>query len=71
MAVAIDSRSISPSNANHFAPESGLTCLLASFLSPEADERREAAIAKRLDQQDRRLARLERDASIGVETLAS
>src|SRR5262249_36605482 len=32
--------------------------------------RREAAIAKRLDQQDRRLARLEHDGSIGVETLA-
>ena len=31
---------------------------IASFLSPDADERREAAIAKRLDQQDRRLARL-------------
>ena len=34
---------------------------IASFLSPDADERKEAAIAKRLDQQDRRLARLERD----------
>ena len=43
---------------------------IASFLSPDADERREAAIAKRLDQQDRRLARLERDVGIGVETLA-
>ncbi|MFG1466205.1 CopG family transcriptional regulator [Xanthobacter sp. DSM 24535] len=43
---------------------------IASFLSPDADERREAAIAKRLDQQDRRLARLERDLGIGVETLA-
>jgi predicted transcriptional regulator len=43
---------------------------IASFLSPDADERREAAIAKRLDQQDRRLARLERDVSIAVETLA-
>lgn len=43
---------------------------IASFLSPDADERREAAIGKRLDQQDRRLARLERDVGIGVETLA-
>jgi hypothetical protein len=34
------------------------------------DERREAAIAKRLDEQDRRLARLERDVGIAVETLA-
>lgn len=32
---------------------------IASFLSPDADERREAAIAKRLDQQDRRMARLD------------
>jgi predicted transcriptional regulator len=43
---------------------------IASFLSPDADERREAAIAKRLDQQDRRLARVERDVGIAVETLA-
>jgi predicted transcriptional regulator len=43
---------------------------IASFLSPDADERREAAIAKRLDQQDRRLMRLERDVGIAVETLA-
>jgi len=37
---------------------------------PDANERREAALAKRLDQQDRRLGRLERDVAIGVETLA-
>src|ERR1700735_1197871 len=43
---------------------------IASFLSPDADERREAAIVQLLDQQDRRLARLERDVGIGVETLA-
>jgi predicted transcriptional regulator len=43
---------------------------IASFLSPDADERREAAMAKRLDQQDRRLGRVERDVGIGVETLA-
>ena len=43
---------------------------IASFLSPDADERREAAVAKRLDQQDRRLARLERDGGMAVETLA-
>ncbi len=43
---------------------------IASFLSPDADEQREAAIGKRLDQQDRRLARLERDVGINVETLA-
>ncbi|MGX5804848.1 CopG family transcriptional regulator [Bradyrhizobium sp. Arg314] len=43
---------------------------IASFLSPDADERREAAIAKRLDQIDRRLTRQERDIGIAVETLA-
>ena len=43
---------------------------IASFLSPDSDERREAALAKRLDLQDRRLARLERDVGVGVETLA-
>lgn len=43
---------------------------IASFLSPDADEQREAAIAKRLDQLDRRLLRLERDVGIGIETLA-
>ncbi|MFO1144874.1 MAG: CopG family transcriptional regulator [Amaricoccus sp.] len=43
---------------------------IASFLSPDAAERREAAIAKRLDQVDRRMARLERDIGIAVETLA-
>lgn len=43
---------------------------IASFLSPDADERREAAIAKRIDQVDRRLMRLERDLAITVETMA-
>jgi len=41
-----------------------------SLLSPDADERREAAIAKRLDQIDRRIARIERDVGISIETLA-
>ncbi|HRX73392.1 MAG TPA: CopG family transcriptional regulator [Hyphomonas sp.] len=43
---------------------------IASFLSPDEAERREAVVAKRLDQIDRRLARLERDLGISVETLA-
>jgi predicted transcriptional regulator len=43
---------------------------IASFLSPDADERREAATARRLDGIDRRMQRLERDTCIGVETLA-
>lgn len=43
---------------------------IASFLSPDADEQREAAIAKRLDKLDRRITRLERDTGIGVEMIA-
>lgn len=43
---------------------------IASFLSPDADEQREAAIAKRLDKLDRRMARMERDVGIGVEMIA-
>ena len=43
---------------------------IASFLSPDAEERREAALAKRLDQIDRRIARQERDLGIVVEMLA-
>ena len=43
---------------------------IASFLSPDAAERREAAIGKRLDQLDRRMTRLERDLGVAVETLA-
>jgi hypothetical protein len=43
---------------------------IASFLSPDAAERQEAAITKRLDQIDRRMTRMERDVGIAVETLA-
>lgn len=43
---------------------------IASFLSPDADEQREAAIAKRLDRIDRRMTRNERDTGIAVEMLA-
>ncbi|PVA08674.1 CopG family transcriptional regulator [Pelagivirga sediminicola] len=43
---------------------------IASFLSPDDAERREAVVAKRLDQIDRRMTRLERDMGISVETLA-
>lgn len=43
---------------------------IASFLSPDADEQREAATAKRLDRLDRRTTRLERDVGIGVEMIA-
>jgi predicted transcriptional regulator len=43
---------------------------VASFLSPDADERREAVMAKRLDGLDRRMQRLERDLGIAVEMMA-
>ncbi|MDI5927777.1 CopG family transcriptional regulator [Rhizobium leguminosarum] len=43
---------------------------IASFLSPDADERKEAAIVKRLDRIIRNLQRLERDLEITSETLA-
>ena len=43
---------------------------IASFLSPDDAQRREAVVAKRLDQIDRRLARIERDVGISVETMA-
>ncbi|EIM72240.1 helix-turn-helix domain-containing protein [Nitratireductor aquibiodomus RA22] len=43
---------------------------IASFLSPDDAERREAVLAKRLDQIDRRMTRLERDVGISIETLA-
>lgn len=43
---------------------------IASFLSPDADERREAALAKRLDRIDRNIQRLERDIGIANEAFA-
>jgi predicted transcriptional regulator len=43
---------------------------VASFVSPDLDERREAASAKRLDGIGRHLQRLERDLGISVEMLA-
>ncbi|MFB9985029.1 CopG family transcriptional regulator [Mesorhizobium kowhaii] len=43
---------------------------IASFLSPDPDERKEATIVKRLDRIDRSLQRMERDLEITSETLA-
>ena len=43
---------------------------IASFLSPDDAERREAVVARRLDQIDRRVTRVERDLGIAVESLA-
>ena len=43
---------------------------LTSFLSPDAADRREAVFVRRLDRMTRQIERLERDLTIGVETLA-
>ena len=43
---------------------------IASFLSPDADERKEAATVKRLDRIDRTIQRLERDVGIANEAFA-
>ena len=43
---------------------------LASFLSPEGADRREAAIARRLDKLGNQFERLSRDQTILIETLA-
>lgn len=44
---------------------------IASFLSPDSTERQEAALARRLGQIDRRLARIERDLGISTEAFAT
>ena len=43
---------------------------LASYLSPDGADRREATTARRLDKVDRNLERLERDQTILIETIA-
>lgn len=43
---------------------------LASWLSPDAGEQREAAVAKRLDRLTRQFEKFERDQTILIETLA-
>lgn len=47
-----------------------IAAALASFLSPDAMDQREAAVAKRLDRLSRQFDRLERDQSILIETVA-
>jgi predicted transcriptional regulator len=42
---------------------------IASFLSPDASERQEATLARRLDRITRQMERLERDIGISVETV--
>jgi hypothetical protein len=43
---------------------------LAAFLSPEGGERREVAMAKRLDKLTRQFERLERDQTVLIESMA-
>lgn len=43
---------------------------IASFLTPDADERQEAAMTRRLDRIDRSIQRLERDLGIANEAFA-
>lgn len=47
-----------------------IAAALASFLSPDAMDQREAAVAKRLDRLSRQFDRLERDQGVLIETLA-
>ncbi len=47
-----------------------IAAALASFLSPDGHDQREAAIAKRLDRLSRQFDRLERDQNVLIETLA-
>jgi hypothetical protein len=47
-----------------------IAAALASFLSPDSADRREAAIAKRLDRLTRQFDKLERDQNILIETVA-
>ena len=47
-----------------------IAAALASFLSPDGGDRREAALAKRLDRLSRQFDKLERDQNILIETLA-
>jgi predicted transcriptional regulator len=47
-----------------------IAAALSSFLSPDSDDRREAAIAKRLDRLSDQFGKLERDQNILIETVA-
>lgn len=47
-----------------------IAAALSSFLSPDSDDRREAATAKRLDRLSDQFGKLERDQNILIETVA-
>jgi hypothetical protein len=57
-------------NTRGVSKSSIVAAALASFLSPDGADRREAAMARRLDRLSRQLERLERDQMILTETLA-
>lgn len=52
------------------AKTSVIEAAVASFLSPDGADRREAAFTRRLDRLTRQLERLERDITISTETIA-
>lgn len=47
-----------------------IAAALASFLSPDGEDQRQAALAKRLDRLSRQFDRLERDQGVLIETFA-
>ncbi len=57
-------------NMKGLSKSSIVAAALASFLSPDSGDQREAAIAKRLDRLSRQFDKLERDQNILIETLA-
>jgi len=65
-----------PKRLNELAVTKGISkssivvAALASWLSPDAADQREVAIAKRLDRSSRQVERMERDQTILIETLA-
>lgn len=70
---------LEPDHARRLAQLAGLkgvsksaiiAAALASYLSPDGGDRREAATARRLDRLSRQFDRLERDQTILIETLA-
>lgn len=61
---------VETARAKGVSQSSLVSAALASFLSPDAADRREAAIIKRLDRLSHQFERLERDQTIQIETLA-
>ena len=57
-------------NAKKLSRSAIVEAAVASFLSPDGADRREAAFARRLDRLSRQVQRLERNVGIAIETLA-